>query len=553
MATSASESGVPASSSAGTKRTGQILVIVALAQYLMVLDTTVMNVSIATLVVDLHTTVTGVQGAITLYTLVMATAMIPGGKLGDRWGRRRAFRIGLVVYAIGSGLTALSPNVTVLYLGWSIIEGLGAALIMPALPALIAGNFAAERRAQAYGMLAAAAAAAAATGPIIGGYVTTEFSWRWIFLAESVLCMAILTRTGVIAEAERGPKAPFDLLGAALSATGLGVVVLGVVKSSSWGWIVPHSSSSPALLGLSPVVWLVLGGLAVLWLFLAHETRLELAGADPLVSPGVFANRPLRAGLQVLLSQYLIQSGMFFAVPLFLSIVLGLSALHTGVALLPLSIALVLAAVLTPRFAPRAAPRLVVRIGLGFMLLATVILFASITHDADARSLAPALLVMGIGIGLLASQLGNVIVSSVPVDRSSEVGGLQYTAQNLGASLGVALVGAVLIAGLASSLAKGVEASPTLDAAVKQQAGVALESGVAFVSDAQLRDALATTSIDQAQQEEIVRINVDSRLDALRQAMAAVALFVVIALFFTGALPKESLIPLTEVEPRERA
>jgi EmrB/QacA subfamily drug resistance transporter len=519
-------------------------VIVALAQYLMVLDTTVMNVSIATLVEDLHTTVTGVQGAITLYTLVMAVAMIPGGKLGDRWGRRRAFRIGLIVYAIGSALTAISPNVTVLYLGWSVIEGLGAALIMPALPALIAGNFAAERRAQAYGILAAAAAAAAATGPIIGGYVTTEFSWRWIFLAESVICMVILTRTGVIAEAERGPKARFDLLGAGLSATGLGLIVYGVVRSSSWGWILPKSSSSPAILGLSPVVWLLLGGLGVLWLFMAHETRVAHAGADPLVAPGVFANRQLRSGLQVLLSQYLIQSGMFFAVPLFLSIVLGLSALETGVAILPLSITLVLAAVLTPRFAPRAAPRLVVRIGLGVMLVATVIMFASITAEATAKALTPALLVMGFGIGLLASQLGNVIVSSVPVERSSEVGGLQYTAQNLGASLGVALVGAVLIAGLSTSMAKAVEASPTLDTAVKQQAGVALESGVAFVSDAQLEAALSTTGIDQAQRDEIVQINTDARLDALRQAMAAIALFVVFALFFTGPLPKESMLPV---------
>lgn len=540
------------SPSAVGKRSGQILVIVVMAQYLMVLDTTVMNVSIATLVVDLHTTVTGVQGAITLYTLVMATAMIPGGKLGDRWGRRRTFRIGLVVYAIGSGLTAISPNINVLYLGWSVIEGLGAALIMPALPALIAGNFAADRRAQAYGMLAAAAAAAVATGPIIGGYVTTEFSWRWVFLAEAALCMVILARTGVIAEAEPGPKARFDLLGAAMSATGLGLVVFGVVKSSEWGWITPRRASSPSWLGLSPVAWLVFGGLGMLWLFLAHETKVEQAGAEPLVSPGLFANRQLRSGLQVLLSQCLIQSGMFFALPLFLSIVLGLSALETGIAVLPLSITLVLTAVLMPKFAPRAAPRLVIRIGLGVMLLATVILFASITAEATARSLAPSLLVMGIGIGLLASQLGNVIVSSEPVERSSEVGGLQYTAQNLGASLGVALVGAVLIAGLSASLATGIESSRTLNDAVKQEATVQLESGVAFLSDHQVRAALATTDLDQAQQDEIVQLNVDARLVALRQAMAAVALFVLIALFFTGPLPRESLIPVTEeasVEP----
>jgi EmrB/QacA subfamily drug resistance transporter len=553
MGTSTSGSEGAAPSSTGGRRTGQILMIVVLAQYLMVLDTTVMNVSIATLVSDLHTTVTGVQGAITLYTLIMAMAMIPGGKLGDRWGRRRAFRIGLVVYAIGSGLTAISPNINVLYVGWSVIEGLGAALIMPALPALIAGNFVAERRAQAYGLLAAAVAAAAATGPIIGGYVTTEFSWRWIFLAESVLCLIILTRTGVIAEAERGPKTRFDLLGATLSATGLGLIVFGVVRSSEWGWITPRTASSPSWLGLSPVVWLVFGGLGGLWLFLAHETRVEQAGAEPLVAPGLFANRQLRSGLQVLLAQSLILSGMFFALPLFLSIVLGLSALETGIAVLPLSISLVLTAVLVPRFAPRAAPRLVVRVGLGVMLLATVILFASITAEATARSLAAALLVMGVGIGLLASQLGNIIVSSEPVERSSEVGGLQYTAQNLGASLGVALVGAMLIAGLSSSLTTGVESSPTLNDVVKHEAIVQLQSGVAFVSNDQVHVALARTDLGQAQQDEIIGLNVDARLVALRRAMAAVGLFVVLALFFTGPMPKESMIPMTEEAPVERA
>src|SRR6188472_2231096 len=152
----------------------------------MVLDSSVMNVSISQIVSDLNTTVTGVQSAITMYTLVMAAFMLVGAKLGDILGRDRAFAIGLGVYGLGSLITALSPNITVLIIGWSGIEGLGAVLVIPAIAALTASNYEGRERALAFALLGGIAGAAAAAGPLIGGFVTTVLSWRVVFAAETV-------------------------------------------------------------------------------------------------------------------------------------------------------------------------------------------------------------------------------------------------------------------------------------------------------------------------------------------------------------------------------
>src|SRR6266567_2970816 len=220
---------------------GLVLLTLASGQFLMTLDSSVMNVSIATVAKDVGTTVSGIQGAITAYTLVMACLMITGAKIGAMIGRKRAFSIGCVIYGCGSLTTALAPNLPVLLLGWSFLEGVGAALILPAIVALVAGNFAAPKRPAAYGMVAAAGAVAVAVGPLIGGFCTTYFSWRWVFAGEVVMVFAILLLTRKIADApvEKQPK--LDVIGAVLSALGLGLFVFGVLRSAEWGWILPKS------------------------------------------------------------------------------------------------------------------------------------------------------------------------------------------------------------------------------------------------------------------------------------------------------------------------
>ena len=237
---------------------GIVLLTLASAQFLMTLDSSVMNVSIATVAKDVGTTVTGIQTAITFYTLVMASLMITGGKVGQILGRKRAFAIGCVIYGCGSFTTALAPNLAVLILGWSVLEGVGAALIMPAIVALVASNFARDQRPRAYGLVASAGAIAVAAGPLIGGLFTTYASWRWVFAGEVLVVLIILGLTRRMADTPAEEGAHLDLVGTVLSALGLGLIVYGVLRSGTWGFVLPKAGA-PEWLGLSPVIWLILG------------------------------------------------------------------------------------------------------------------------------------------------------------------------------------------------------------------------------------------------------------------------------------------------------
>jgi MFS family permease len=517
---------------------GGMLVLLTLAsgQFLMTLDSSVMNVSIATVAKDVGTTVTGIQGAITAYTLVMAALMITGAKIGAIIGRKKAFAIGCVIYGCGSLTTSLAPSLPVLLLGWSLLEGIGAALIMPAIVALVAGNFAVERRPAAYGLVAAAGAVAVAVGPLIGGFCTTYFSWRWVFAGEVVIVLVILLLTRRIADAPVEKRPQLDLVGAALSALGLAALVFGVLRSGEWGWIQP-TVDGPSWAGLSPPVWLVLAGLFVIWLFFRWEAHLESRGKEPLVRPAMLRNRQLTGGLTMFFFQYLVQAGFFFVVPLFLSVALGLSAIDTGVRLLPLSVTLLAAAIGIPRFLPNISPRLVVRVGLLSLLAGAVVLLAGLDPGAGAEIVFVPMLLVGLGIGALASQLGAVTVSAVPDEESPEVGGVQNTMTNLGASLGTALAGSLLIATLSSAFLTNVQQSDAIPASAKEQAAVELAGGVPFVSDADLEAALEEADVDPATTEESLDAYGEARLAGLRSALAILALLAIVALFLAGSIP----------------
>src|SRR5262249_36805767 len=388
--------------------------------------------------------------------------------------------------------TALAPSLPVLLLGWSFLEGVGAALILPAIVALVASNFPPARRPAAYGLVAAAGAIAVAVGPLIGGFATTYFSWRWVFAGEVVLVLAILVLARRIADSPATEKPKLDLVGAALSALGLGLFVFGILRSGEWGWFQPREGG-PSWAGLSPVIWLILGGLLVLWILFRWEDHVEAAGGEPLVRRALFRNEQLKGGLTMFLFQYLVQAGIFFVVPLYLSVALGLSAIDTGVRILPLSLTLLAAAIGVPRLFPRASPRLVVRSGLLCLGAGTVVLLGALDVDSGPEVVLVPLLLIGLGIGALASQLGAVTVSAVPDNESSEVGGIQNTMTNLGASIGTALAGAILIATLSTTFAANIESSDAIPASVKAEAQVQLTGSVPFVSDADLNAALDKT------------------------------------------------------------
>ena len=524
---------------------GLILFTLCAGQFLMMLDTSVMNVSIATVASDVGTTVSGIQTAITLYTLVMAAFMITGGKIGQIIGRKRAFAIGCVIYGCGSFTTSISTSLPMLLIGWSCLEGLGAALILPAIVALVASNFGRGERPRAYGLVAAAAAIAVAVGPIVGGLFTTYLSWRYVFAGEVLIVISILFLVRRISGGAEEKKVRLDLVGTGLSALGLGLIVFGILRSGTWG-LVKAKPEGPEWLGLSPSIWLILGGTAVVWLFMAWEGRLVERGGEPLVNPAILRAKVLRGGLTSFFFQYFVQGGLFYAVPLFLSVALGLSAIETGVRLLPLSLTLLVAAAGIPKVFPDASPRRVVRLGFLALSAALFILVALLDVGAGPEITTWPMLLAGLGIGALASQLGSVTVSSVPDEESSEVGGLQNTVTNLGISVGTALTGAIVVAALSSSFLSGVQENPAVPEPVKSKASTELASGVPFISDEELNTALDEAHVPPRTSDAILEENESARIVGLRAALAVLAIFAVVGFFFTGRIPTRQPAAATE-------
>ena len=512
-----------------------VIAMLGAAQFIMVLDTTVMNVSISQIVEDLNTTVIGLQTAITVYTLVMAAFMLIGGKLGDRWGTKKAYAIGLLVYGLGSLITALSPNLGVLLVGWSIIEGLGAVLVIPAIAALTAITYSGRQRAIAYGIIGGVSGASAALGPLIGGWVTANYTWRLVFAAETVvvICLMFFLRN---IPATPGRQLKLDVRGAVLSAAGLGFAVFGILFSSQWGWITPKAAAPFTLLGLSPVFWFIILGLLLLGAFSRHEERMIRDGKEPLLDVQLLKIPRLRAGLTTLLSQQLIIMSTFFVLPLYLQSVLGYDSLETGKTILPLSISLFVFALGGSAVTGRYSPKRIVEIGLYGMLFGELLLVGLMDPELNSTGFSIALALVGAGLGLMASQLSNVNMSSVPPERGSEVGGLQGTAQNLGASLGTALIGSLLIAALVSNFTKSILLDPTL-AGVSNEIANAAEANANFVTVEQVETAAESAGLLPDQVAATTAAYANAQIAALRAAFAGISLFSLLALWYVRHIP----------------
>ena len=519
------------------------IVILAAAQFVMVLDSSVMNVSITQIASDLGTNIQGVQLAITAYTLVMAAFMLVGAKLGDIWGRDRAFAIGLVVYGLGSGITAISPNLAVLLFGWSLIEGLGAVLVVPAIAALVAANYEGRERAFAYALIGGVAAAAIAAGPLIGGWVTTNFTWRIVFAGEVVIVVGILLfrkRMKPAPRAERQPR--LDVVGAVLSATGFALIVLAILQSSTWGWIAPNNppvigDTTLTPFGFSPVPFLILIGFGLLYGLQDWEERRKARGEDGLFDPAMLTIRPLRAGLITLGIQQLVLLGTFFVLPVYLQVVLGFNAFETGLRLFPLSIAMLIAALAGPSLAVRRSPKRVVQSGLLGLSIGSFLLLAAVDEELKDVAFAVALAVFGIGAGLLASQLGNIILSSVPPERSSEAGGLQGTAQNLGASLGTALIGAILLGALSSGFVNRISENEAIPPDVRAEVTTAANEGVGLVSPAQAETLLVEAGLSPTDAANVANDYAAAQLAALKVSLLAVSAIALFAFFAVRRIP----------------
>lgn len=521
-----------------------VVIVLALAQFVMVLDSTVMNVSISAVVKDLDTTVNALQSAITFYTLTMAAFMLIGAKLCAKWGLLRAFVIGSIVYGIGSFITGLSQNIQTLMIGWSVIEGLGAVLVIPAIASLIAVNYRGKDRITAFAVIGGISGAAAAAGPLIGGYMTTYLSWRYVFFAETVIMIIVLLMSRKFQSAPGNKDLKVDGMSAFLSAAGMFALVYGLLQSKVWGWITPMAKPEIAgheiaPLGISIVAYLILTGIILLKIFYDRQADLERDKGQPLVSVSLFKIQRLRSGLAVLGSQYVITAAVFFVVPVFLQMMLGYDALETGKKIFPLSVSLILFSLAGTRLVQKYSPRQVVRLGQILLVVGSVALLASIKPDLEGYAFALAMFGVGAGLGLLASQLGNVNMGAVDDSKTSEVGGLQGSFQNLGSSLGTALIGSVLIASLTTGFVTNINNSD-LDPAIKSAVTSSATKGVPVVAVKDVQSIAESKGLSSEEAQKVADEYANAQLAGLKESVFFLIVVSLISIVLSRGIPKSS-------------
>lgn len=523
-----------------------IVIVLAITQFIMILDSTVMNVSISTVVADLHTSVSSLQAAITFYTLTMAALMLTGGKLGDILGRLKAFKIGAVIYGIGSMITALAPTIGVLFIGWSIIEGIGAVLVIPATAALIAMHYKGKDRVIGYTAIGAASGIAVALGPLIGGYLTTYYSWRYVFVAETVIMALVFLYSFTLKEKKILAKIKLDLASVALSASGMVFLVFGILQSKTWGWVTPKAvpeiaGHAIAPLGISIVAYLILLGVIILWLFYRRQIMLEAEKRNPLLRVSMLKIKALRSGIAVLSGQYLITAAIFFVIPIYLQMVLGYNALDTGKKIFPLSIGIVLFSLAGSRLISKFNPKKIVRMGQLLLIFGALVLTGAINPEMKGLLFGASMFIVGSGLGLLVSQIGNVNMSAVDESKSSEVGGLQGTFQNLGASLGTAIIGSVMIASLTTGFVNAINANPSVPSSVKTQVDSHSKAGIPIATASQVEDYAIKSGLSESQAQSIGEDYKTSQIKSLKSSMFLLVVIAILTLALSRNIPDKKL------------
>ena len=497
--------GAPASAQDGAgadSGRGRVSIRLAMAMFVLVVDTSLMNVSIAAVGRDLDTTVSGVQSAIALEALVSAAFILVGSKVADLIGRRRAFVLGLIGYAIGALAMTLAQDLLAIIVLWAIVGGLGASLLLPSMQALIHGNFTGDARRRTYASVGAAAAIAAAVGPLLGGFVTTFLSWRVGFALEVVVIAVVLSGIRLIGDAPYDGPRTVDPVGAALSAVGMGGVVVGILAWQEGG------ESVGALVAVGLVA---LGSLAW-WL-----RRRKRKGKPTLLDPDLFRAALFRLGIVSQMLQNVALGGAMIALPIFLQMVLEYDALQTGLTLAPLSLTMFATATIAGKRAGWRRPSAMIRLGAGLLTVGMAALVPLVPRADSGWVLVVPLVVAGAGFGLLVSQLNNDTLSPISEERISEAAGVNSAAGSFGLSFGLACAGAVMLATLAIAFTDMANASDVLDLAAKEQVAQALEDDAEVLSTTLLDEQLAGQP--PAVRAEIVDINDDARTLALQVAL----------------------------------
>jgi EmrB/QacA subfamily drug resistance transporter len=538
-------SGEPISEPVSSFRKWAPLFVLAMALAIIIIDTTVLNVSLRNIITDLHTDIHKIQWVITSYSLILAAFTITGGRLGDLYGRKRMFIIGAIIFAIGSIVTALSNSVGMILVGNAVIEGIGACLMMPATAALLLTTYQGRDRSLAFGVWGGIIAASAAVGPILGGWLTKEYSWRWAFGINPIVVVVLLIGTVLIKEAYETKHRPtIDIGGVILSSLGLLSLAFGFIQASVFGWFKTKEqlmlfNHTLNLGDLSATPLFILLGLILLAIFIWYEKRVADSGKTPLVSLGIFKNRAFVVGVVVTSVLALGQTGVFFSIPVFLQAVRNLDPLQTGLAMLPMPLAILVGAPLSAKINSFISPKRLIQLGLLISILGLGILYAALNVDVSAWGLAPGFAVFGFGMGLIFAQVGNVTLSAVELSEAGEASGINNTSRQIGATLGAAVMGAILLSTLSTNLVSGVEKSDVIPEASKQSISEAVEknsSAVEFGSTSEIGNG---TILPENIANEIRTISHEATTDANKVVMIYGGIFLFLAFLLSFLLPKE--------------
>jgi len=509
------------------KENRRLSLLLAMAMFVLVIDTSLMNVSITAVVKDLDTTVSGVQSAIALEALVSAAFILINSKIGDLIGRKRAYVLGLVAYAIGALAMTLAQSLTAIIVFWAIVGGLGASLLLPAMQSLIHGNFEGAAQKKTYALVGAAAAIAAAIGPLLGGFLTSYISWRVGFLLEVVVIAVVLSQIRLVKDVPYTGDRRVDAVGAVLSVLGMGGVVLGILVWQEGGDYV--------------VLLIAAGGLA-LWALARWLVRRHREGKVTVLDPDLFRLPHFRLGVTAQMLQNITLGGAMIALPIFLQVKLEYSAIQTGLSLAPLSLTMFAAAILAARRAGKRRPAKIVRTGFALSALGMVLIIPLVPKADSGWYLVVPLVIVGAGLGLLVSQLNNYSLAPIDEDRVSEAAGVNSASGSFGLSFGLAVAGGVLLATLSLAFTNMTNASPVNTSSQQQQVADVLEDDAQVVSNTQLEQLLGHEP--PAVQEELLSIN-----DRATSLALQVALLVPILAGLLGSFIASWMIRLPEVEP----
>jgi EmrB/QacA subfamily drug resistance transporter len=509
------------------RSTQRLAILLAMAMFVLVVDTSLMNVSIAAVVRDLDTTVSGVQSAIALEALVSAAFILIGSKVGDLIGRKRAYVLGLLGYAVGALSMALAQSLTAIIVFWAVVGGIGASLLLPAMQSLIHGNFEGPAQRKAYALVGAAAAIAAAVGPLLGGFITTYLSWRVGFLLEVVIIAVVLSNISLVRDVPYTGPRHVDLVGAVLSILGMGGIVLGILVWQEGG------ESVGALLAIGA---LALAGLAW-WLVRRARQR-----KPTLLDPDLFHSKVFRLGITGQMLQQIALGGTMIALPIYLQMVLEYNAMEAGLSLAPLSLTMFGIAILAGRRAGGRRPSAIIRTGFLLLTLGLLLLLPIVPRADSGWWLLVPLVIAGSGLGLLVSQLNNYTLAPITEERVSEAAGVNSAAGSFGLSFGLAFAGAILLATLSITFTDMAQASTVLAPAQQQRVADALEDDAQVLSNTQLEQQLAGQP--EEIRDEIVRINTDARPLALQ-----VALLIPILAGLAGLFNAFLMLRLPDPEP----